>query len=87
MTLPLLSKCVTCQHFTRFVVVADPETQIEEARPECLAFPNGIPDVVYTWNDPHISVRDDQIGDFVFDPDPDEIAANPGIPDVLELFE
>lgn len=86
MTTILLSKCFLCEHFMDFheepTTEPGPPVRIF---PQCEAFPEEIPEEVYTWNEPHETVRDDQEGEFIFEEVPGRRESNPGILDIIPM--
>lgn len=84
MTSPNPVKCNQCLHFFRPEIENDPKLPSRREGETrllylCEAFPDGegIPLEVLLWNEPHVSQRSDQEGDFVFETTPELIEANP----------
>jgi len=65
MPTPVTIECIECKFFKGI--------KMEEEGIEtsfiflCPAFPEGIPEEIRSWKNPHTKVRDDQEGDFVFE--------------------
>lgn len=75
MTQPMAIKCTQCKWFIDYIFVQNvEEIDIEGGEMPfvyyCPAFPlpNGIPEVIRSWEEPHIKIRPDQVGTFVFTP-------------------
>ena len=79
MASPINSRCFQCEHFQTFALSEPVDENVVGAvfAYQCEAFPEAIPLDVYLWEKPHVFVFDDQVGDFVFQPDPARVEANP----------
>lgn len=63
MTSPANIPCLVCIHFKG---VKSANNKVDILIYICPAFPRKIPLDIRSWDNPHTSVRDDQIGKFIF---------------------
>ena len=72
MPTPVELKCYQCVFFTEIKLVSEEEGFFKYL---CLAYPEGIPEDIRCWEAedpsaiprPHISIQEDQVGEFVFE--------------------
>lgn len=58
---PIQTKCFDCKHFKKYYY------ENGKFIYTCRAFPKGIPGEIILWDQPHVDVRPDQRGNFIFD--------------------
>jgi len=72
MSSPFEIRCFSCKHFKELKKIKEEENSEDVFVFICPAYPGGIPEEIRGKKNSHLFVREDQFGEFTFEPIEDE---------------